>query len=276
MQQTAFFLSRVITLALIMVLSGCSNLQSVQSFAKSYDQLSDYPALTQNFITTHEREQPYTFGPSEALSQEVDQKRKASQADLIKIYDTLGRYMKTLGNLAGGSSFEIHSADSAIGAAVQEHPEFGITAIYAEAFSKLSTLAAKWAIAQLQANTVRDMIRDGDPSFTLATQGAQSIVRIYRKTAENEKKNFVNFFEIELLTIDPTKNRLLIALARSHYLSQIQHYDQIIQKCQSLEDSLASMAARHRFLVDNSDQLTGQGAVTISNRLVRSASDWVN
>lgn len=255
------------------VLSGCANLDGVRNFAKSQEKLAAYPELTQNFVETYQRQQAYLFDTTDPIPQENDQKRKAAQPDLLKIHATVSTYLKTLGQLAGETTFETHSADSAISTAVQEHPELGMNAVYVEALSKLSTLTTRWAIAQLQANAVRDMVRDGDESFQTILSGMKSIVRIYRKTAENEKRHFANFYEIELLTLDPAQNRMLISLARAHSQERMQTYDKVIGRCQALESTLDSMAAYHSFLANNSEAFTGAGAATTTTRLIHRATD---
>lgn len=269
-------LLRAAVLLIVTFLAGCANLQGVQNFARSYDQLATYPGLTRNFVDTYAREQPYLpAAASDAVARETDQKRQAAQADLLKIHTLVGQYMGTLGKMAGDTTFETHSADSAVSSAVQEHPELGMNALYVEALSRLSTLTARWAIAQLQVNAVRDMIRDGDEAFQTIVKGMKSVVRLYRKTAENEKKNFTNFYEVELMMIDPAQNRLLVSLARAHSLQQVRAYDQVIGQCQTLENNLESMAAYHAFLAENSDAFRGAGAATSTTQLIHKASDTV-
>lgn len=181
-------LLRAAVLLIVTFLAGCANLQGVQNFARSYDKLAAYPELTRNFVDTYAREQPYLPPASDAVARETDQKRQTAQADLLKIHTIVGQYMGTLGKMAGDTTFQTHSADSAVSSAVQEHPELGMNALYLEALSRLSTLTARWAIAQLQVNAVRDMIRDGDDAFQTIVKSMKSVVRLYRKTAENEKK----------------------------------------------------------------------------------------
>lgn len=268
-------LLRATVLLIVTFLAGCANLQGVQNFARSYDKLAAYPELTQNFVDTYAREQPYLPSASDAVARETDQKRQAAQADLLKIHAIVGQYMSTLGKMAGDTTFETHSADSAVSTAVQEHPELGLNALYLEALSRLSTLTARWAIEQLQVNAVRDMIRDGHDSFQTILTGMKSIIRLYRKTAENEKKNFTNFFEVELMMIDPAQNRLLVSLARAHSLQQVRSYDQVIGRCQTLEKTIDAMVAYHAFLADNSDAFRGAGATTSTTQLIHKASDTV-
>lgn len=268
-------LLRAAVLLIVTFLAGCANLQGVQNFARSYDKLAAYPELTRNFVDTYAREQPYLPPASDAVARETDQKRQAAQADLLKIHTIVGQYMGTLGKMAGDTTFQTHSADSAVSSAVQEHPELGMNALYLEALSRLSTLTARWAIAQLQVNAVRDMVRDGDDAFQTIVKGMKSVVRLYRKTAENEKKNFTNFYEVELMMIDPAQNRLLVSLARAHSLQQVRSYDQVIGQCQTLENNLETMAAHHAFLAENSDAFRGAGAATSTTQLIHKASDTV-
>ncbi len=244
-----------LVLVLGLAIHGCVNLEAVRGYARESARFTAYTELSARFRDTYRRERPYLVDAGAAeQAEQNDKKRKALYPDLIRIHKTLALYMKTLATLAGDDAFDLSGALSTRGRNIQAHPDLGIGARQVEAYSELGQVIARWVTAGYQQSAVRSMIKEGDAPLQLLLAGMGQCVRIYRKTHLNEKRQVLGLIEVQLGT-DPSKNRLLAALANVHVQEKQTEYALAEKKYAIAEQGIARIAKGHQELREQVEHL---------------------
>lgn len=243
--------------ALALMLGGCVSLNEVSDYASESARLASYKELTVHFKDTYTRESPYLYGGALALAQENDRKRQAAYQDLVKVHDTVTLYMATLATLAGDKVFDLSQGIESVTGQIKAHPDFGVDAKHVDAISNLAKLAVKWTLSAYQQDAVEDMIRAGEAPMQASLEGMSNLLRIYRKTHANERKQVIGLFETEfaLAEVQP-KDPLLMALARLHHREKLAEYDAVDLKFDAAEKAVSIVAAGHTQLYRGVDALT--------------------
>lgn len=240
-------------------LGGCTNLQEVREFASESAALASYKELTTHFRDTYAREAPYLSGPGLAAAQANDQKRQAAYDDLIKVHDTVARYMMTLATLAGDKAFDLSKGIDSVSGQIKAYPDLGLDAAHVDAVSGIAKLIAKWSTAYYQQDAVKDMIRAGQVPIQTSLDGMASVLRIYRKTHENERKQVLGLFETEFaLAQVQAKDPLLMALARLHYEKKVAEFASIDRRFDIAERAVREIAEGHTRLYRSVDDLSAK------------------
>ncbi|MEQ9850114.1 hypothetical protein [Pectobacterium brasiliense] len=248
----------IASLFAVLYLAGCTNLQPVRDFANSSAELSGYTQLTDRFATTYEREHLYITGPVDIAAQKNDKERKAAYRDLVKIHQTAALYMQTLATLAGEDTYDLSDEIKSVAGGIKTHSAFGISAAQVDNVATVTTIISKWATAGIREKAVKDMVREGDPSFQTLLTTMQDLVRLYAKENENEKKQVLGFFELELLFADTPKDKLLATLARVHEDEKRREYAQAQQLYLKTEQQLKKISEGHKMLLKHLDDLSGE------------------
>lgn len=254
---------RVATLALSVALVGCANLKEVSDFASESAKFSAYTELTTRFRDTYEREQPYVSGSVQTKAKLNDKKRKEAYRDFVKIHQRVAVYMQTLAVLAGATTFDLSKEIDSLAAGIKSYPDLGITEKQVSAFSSLSKVIAKWISSAAQERAVREMLKSGDPHLQVLLEGMADLVRIYQKTNENERKQVLGFFEVEILYANTPKDKLLAVLAKAHLQSKSREYHLVNAKYTQAQNGIARLKAGHKALLENIDQLSSGETKTL-------------
>jgi hypothetical protein len=252
MRATRITSALLLTLALV----GCVNLKEVREYAGESAKLSAYTELTTRFRDTYYREQPYLSGEADRLAQDNDKRRKAAYEDLLKIHQRVSLYMQTLAKLAGEDTFDLSSEVDSLASGIKSYPYLGIEEKNVDAMSNIAKVIIKWMTSSYQERAVRNMIKEGDAPLQTTLEGMITLVRVYRKTNENEKKTVLGFFETEIPLADAPKDKLLVTLARAHEQSKSAEYMNAQQKYDDAEKGIKSIAEGHKRLLENIDKLS--------------------
>jgi hypothetical protein len=254
-------------LGITLCLSACVNLSQVRDFATESAKLSAYTELTTRFRDTFERETPYLNGENLKAEAQNDKGRKEIYPDLIKIHERVSLYLRTLAKLAGEDTFDLSKPITGVGDVVKENPVFGIGATQAEAYTNVGKIIAKWATSSAQQRAVRDMVREGDPAFQTLVGGMGNLVRLYRKTSDQEEKIVMGFFDVNMALLNPSQDMLLASLAQEHLQDKKKEYSAVNAKFDDAEQGILKIAEGHAALVKNVDDLSVDEVQTTITRL---------
>jgi hypothetical protein len=233
---------------LLLVLGGCTNLKVVRDYAGESAKLSAYTELTDRYRDTYQREQPYLDLANDQGEKATDEKRQAAYESLIKIHQSLTAYMETLAKLAGEDAYSLSKNADALAGAIKPMPDLGISADQVDAYSSLVQVVARWATAACQESAVRKAVEAADPHVQKLLAAMQHLVRLYRKTNEQERARVVGVFEVAIPYTNDPKDVLLNRLARVQMQSRIEDYKQADLKYAKAEKALAAVAEGHRKL----------------------------
>jgi hypothetical protein len=237
-------------------IAGCVSLEEVRDYAGESARLAAYTELTTRFRDTYERERPYVFGPVDSAARENDRKRKAAYRDLMRIHTTVVRYMQTLGRLAGDETLDLTTELEALSGGIARYPQLGIDEQKVDAVSNVARIVSRWVMGAVQLRSVQEMVREGDPHMQQVLEGMAALVRVERRTHENERRTVLGFLESEIPFADTPQDRLLAALARAHLLEKTREYDAVEPKYAAAERAITRIAEGHHALAKNVDRLS--------------------
>ncbi|MDD5366647.1 MAG: hypothetical protein PHR30_15015 [Gallionellaceae bacterium] len=254
-----------------LLVGGCANLDEVGRFAGESARLASYKELTTHFRDTYAREAPFLAESALGVAQANDRKRQEAYGDLVNVHDTVALYMATLAKLAGDNTFDLSKGIDSVTGQIKAHPDFGLDEKQVDAISNLAKLASKWALAAYQQDAVRDMIRAGQGPMQVSLDGLRNLLRLYRKTHENERKEVLGLFQTEfLLAKTQPKDPLLMALAKVQYRDKQVEYDAVDQKFGVALKAIDFISEGHSQLYQNVDNLSSK---EIKNGLTALAKD---
>jgi hypothetical protein len=243
------------SVAIISILTACTNLKEVRDYAAESAKFSTYTELTVRFRDTYSREQPYLTGEADKVAQATDLGRKAAYGDLIKVQQSVSLYMETLAGLAAENGFSVSKELDALKGGIKAHPEFKIDAKQVDAVSSITQIVAKWVTSAYQERAVRTMIKEGNEPLQTLLDGMGSLIRIYKATNENEKNDVLGVFQTNLPFADK-KDAMLIALARAHVQTKTLEYNNVQLKYELAEKGLKNISDGHKKLYENVDKLS--------------------
>lgn len=243
-------------LLMTLALSACTNLKDIKSYANESAKLTAYTDLTTRFRDTYEREQAYLpDGVVQQQAQDNDKKRKAAYNDLIQVHQQITLYLHTLAILAGEDTFDLSHNINAVGAGIKANPEFGVDAKLVDAINKITLGISKVATASYQKIAVKTLIKESDADLQTSLQGLLTLIHVYEKTNDNEKKTVLGFFEMEI-PFAAKKDKLLTALARANAQARSSEYNRVQEKYAEAEKGIKSIAEGHKKLLENIDNLS--------------------
>jgi hypothetical protein len=258
-------------LPLGLVLVGCANLQEVRDYAGESAKLAAYKDLTTHFRDTYSREAPYLSGAALAAAQANDSKRQAAYGDLIQVHNTVARYMMTLATVAGDKSFDLSQGIDAVTTQIKAHPDVGLQAAHVDAISTVAKLVSNWHSAYYQQDAVKDMVRRAEAGVQISLEGMANLLRMYRKTHDNERKQVLGLFETEFaLAEGQAKDPLLMALARAHYQQKAAEFAATDGRLAAAERAIGEVARGHTQLYRHIDDLSTK---ELKDGLARLAKD---
>jgi hypothetical protein len=248
-------LSRLfLMLGLLAILTGCASstprMAEVRAFAADSPKLGAYHELTERYRNTYQREQPYLSPEADARERQLDASRQQACDDFVKLQYGLQAYMQMLGKLAGDSQYDLEDQVKAIGSGIKEWPDSGLDSRHVNAFAGLTRLVARGLTRPMQENAVNDILRDGQQPVQDVLDAMRTLLRLYDKSNDNEQKIVLGMLESAIPFVDPQRERLLLALARSQQQEKQAEYRLIGLRYTLARKNLDLIEQRHRALVE--------------------------
>ncbi|KQQ89035.1 hypothetical protein [Massilia sp. Leaf139] len=249
-------------LALNVVLGGCAStggpvsLVEVREFAEASAKLGGYGELSRRYRDTYEREQPYLPASADKLARENDAKRRAVYEDFVSVQKALVLYMQTLSLLAGDTRYDLTERIDDLGNGLKANAESGLQQRHVAAYTGLTRLLTRVIASGYQNRSVETMVRDSDADVQILLEAMISLTRLYYKTNENEKKTVLGIFDVELPFTKGNNERMLVTLAKVHYLNKASEYKLIDRRYDLALQGLTKVALGHQKLRENLHKLT--------------------
>jgi len=253
---------RMVVLASVL-LAGCASqgavsLQEVREFADSSARLGGYAELSRRYRDTFEREQPYLSPAAQRLARENDARRRAVYDDYVAIQKTLVLYMQTLSLLAGDARYDLSERIDDLGNGLKANPDSGLQQRHIAAYTGMSRLLTRVIASGYQNRSVETMVRDGDPDVQVLLEAMISLTRLYYKTNENEKKTVLGIFDVEIPFSNRKSDRMLVILAKVHYLNKSSEYKLIDRRYALALQGLTKVALGHQKMRENLNRLSSE------------------
>jgi len=257
-------LPALFVLATALLLGGCAtapgnvNLAEVRDFADASAKLGGYGELSRRYRDTYEREQPYLSPAADRIARENDARRKAVYDDFISIQKSLVLYMQTLSVLAGDARYDLSGQLDDLGNGLKANAESGLQQRHIVAYTSLTRLLTRVIASGYQNRSVETMVRDGDADVQVLLEAMIALTRLYAKTNENEKKTILGIFDVEIPFSTKNSDRMLVTLAKVHYLSKSTEYKLIDKRYDLALQGLTKVALGHQKMRDNLHNLSGE------------------
>src|SRR6478609_3106564 len=203
---------------------GQVSLAEVRQFADASARLGGYGELSRRYRDTYEREQPYLSPAADRIAKENDARRKAVYDDFISIQKSLVLYMQTLSLLAGDARYDLSDRIDDLGNGLKANAESGLQQRHIAAYTGLTRLITRVIASGYQSRSVETMVRDGDADVQVLLEAMTALTRLYAKTNDNEKKTVLGVFDVEIPFSTRTSDRMLVTLAKVHYLNKATEY----------------------------------------------------
>lgn len=246
-----------------LLLGGCGtttggpvSLQEVREFADASARLGGYAELARRYRDTYEREQPYLSPAADKLARENDAKRKAVYEDFIAIQKTLVLYMQTLSLLAGDARYDLSDRIDDLGNGLKANTESGLQQRHITAYTGMTRLLTRVIASGYQNRSVETMVRDGDADVQVLLDAMISLTRLYYKTNENEKKTILGIFDVEIPFSTRNSDRMLVTLAKVHYLNKATEYKLVDRRYELALQGLTKVALGHQKMRENLGKLS--------------------
>jgi hypothetical protein len=254
-----FALSSVLSL----VLAGCAStetvsLSEVRQFADASAKLGGYGELSKRYRDTYEREKPYLSPAVDKIAKDNDARRKAVYADFVSIQKAVVLYMQTLSVLAGATRYDLSAQVDDLGAGLQANADAGVEKREVAAYTSVTRLLTRVIASNYQNRSVETMVRDGDADVQVLLEAMIVLIRMYAKTNENEKKTVLGVFDVEIPFSTRNSDRMLVTLAKVHYLNKATEYKLIDKRYDLALDGLKKVAAGHQQLRENLNRLSSE------------------
>jgi hypothetical protein len=252
----------LITLAASLVLGGCAStgqvsLAEVRQFADASARLGGYGELSRRYRDTYEREQPYLSPAADRIAKENDARRRAVYDDFVSIQKTVVLYMQTLSVLAGDARYDLSDRIDDLGSGLKANAESGLQQSQIAAYTSLSRLLTRVIASGYQNRSVETMVRDGDADVQVLLEAMIALTRLYAKTNDNEKKTVLGIFDVEIPFSTKTSDRMLVTLAKVHYLNKSTEYKLVDKRYDLALQGLTKVAQGHQKLRENIHNLQG-------------------
>lgn len=255
MPSLARFRLTTLLLAASLVLGGCAgthvSLQEVREFADASARLGAYSELSSRYRDTYLREQPYLTPAADKIARDSDAKRRAAYEDFVSAQKAVVLYMQTLSLLAGDTRFDLTPQIDDLGEGLKAHADSGLERKHVAAYTGLTRLLTRAIASGYQGRSVETMVRDADQDVQTLLDGMIILTRLYAKTNENEKKTVLGIFDVEIPFASRPQDRMLVTLAKVHYLNKSQEYKLLDKRYDMALQALKKVADGHKKLREN-------------------------
>ena len=245
-----------------LLLGGCAStggpvsLSEVREFADASARLGGYAELSRRYRDTYEREQPYLPAGADKLARENDAKRRAVCDDFVSVQKAVVLYMQTLSLLAGDTRYDLSERIDDLGNGLKANTDSGLQQRHIAAYTGLTRLLTRAIASGYQNRSVETMVRDGDADVQTLLEAMISLTRLYYKTNENEKKTVLGIFDVELPFNNKSSDRMLVTLAKVHYMNKSSEYKLIDRRYDLALQGLTKVALGHQKLRENLHRLS--------------------
>jgi hypothetical protein len=252
---------RTLLLFAAILLAGCAttgqvSLTEVREFADASARLGGYAELSKRYRDTYEREQPYLSPAADRIAKENDARRKAVYDDFVSIQKSLVLYMQTLSVLAGDTRYDLSPQLDDLGNGLKANADSGLQQRQVAAYTGLTRLLTRVIASGYQNRSVETMVRDGDADVQVLLDAMIALTRLYAKTNENEKKTILGIFDVEIPFSTKNSDRMLVTLAKVHYLSKSTEYKLIDKRYDLALQGLTKVALGHQKMRENLHNLS--------------------
>ncbi|WP_322403238.1 hypothetical protein [Massilia luteola] len=249
-------------LAASLLLGGCAStgqvsLAEVRQFADASARVGGYGELSRRYRDTYEREQPYLSPGADRIAKENDARRRAVYDDFVSIQKTVVLYMQTLSVLAGDTRYDLSDRIDDLGSGLKANAESGLQQRQIAAYTGLARLLTRVIASGYQNRSVETMVRDGDADVQILLEAMITLTRLYAKTNDNEKKTVLGIFDVEIPFSSKTSDRMLVTLAKVHYLNKSTEYKLVDKRYDLALQGLTKVALGHQKLRVNINNLHG-------------------
>jgi hypothetical protein len=251
----------VLAASLSLLLGGCAttgqvSLAEVRQFADASARLGGYAELSRRYRDTYEREQPYLSPAADRIAKENDARRKVVYDDFISIQKSLVLYMQTLSVLAGDARYDLSPQLDDLGNGLKANAESGLQQRHIAAYTGLTRLLTRAIASGYQNRSVETMVRDGNADVQVLLDAMIALTRLYAKTNENEKKTILGIFDVEIPFSTKNSDRMLVTLAKVHYLSKSTEYRLVDKRYDLALQGLTKVALGHQKMRENLNNLS--------------------
>lgn len=255
-------LGPLLLLCASLLAGGCAStganvsLAEVREFADASAKLGGYTELSRRYRDTYEREQPYLSPAADRIARENDAKRRAVYDDFVALQKTVVLYMQTLSLLAGDGRYDLSARIDDLGLGLKANSESGLAQRHVAAYTGLTRLLTRVIASGYQNRSVETMVRDGDADVQTLLEAMISLTRLYAKTNENEKKTILGIFDVEIPFSTRSSDRMLVTLAKVHYMNKASEYKLIDKRYELALQGLTKVALGHQKLRENLNNLS--------------------
>ena len=248
-------------LLLSLLLSGCAtgnvSLQEVRDFADQSAKLGAYAELSTRFRDTYAREQLYLPPAAVKVGKETDAKRRAVYEDFMSAQKAVVLYMQTLSMLAGDGRYDLGDKLDDLGNGIKANTDSGLEQRHVVAWTGMTRLLTRVIASGYQGRSVATMVRDGDRDLQTLLDAMLTLTRLYAKTNDNEKKTILGIFDVEIPIANKPQDRMLVTLAKVHYLSKSSEYKILDKRYDLAIQGLTKVSQGHQKLRENLNELHG-------------------
>ena len=260
-------------LCISLLLGGCAttnvSLQEVRDFADQSAKLGGYAELSTRFRDTYSREQLYLPPAAERIGKEIDVKRRALYEDFISAQKAVVLYMQTLSLLAGDARYDLTDKLDDLGNGIKANVESGLEQKHVVAYIGMTRMLTRVIASGYQGRSVETMVRDGDRDLQTLLDAMLTLTRFYAKTNENEKKTILGIFDVEIPFATRPQDRMLVTLAKVHYLNKSAEYKILDKRYELAVQGLTKVSLGHQKLRENLGNLRGEEVRSILASYVR-------
>ncbi|MDQ2989645.1 MAG: hypothetical protein M3R60_11155 [Pseudomonadota bacterium] len=260
-------------LSVCMLLGGCAStsisLQEVRDFADQSAKLGAYTELSTRYRDTYAREQLYLSPAAERVGKETDVKRRAVYDDFVSAQKTVVLYMQTLSLLAGDGRYDLSDRLDDLGTGIKANTESGLDQHHVTAYMGMTRLLTRAIASGYQGRSVETMVRDGDRDLQTLLDAMLTLTRLYAKTNENEKKTILGIFDVEIPMASRPADRMLVTLAKVHYLNKKAEYKILDKRYELAVQGLTKVSLGHQKLRESLSDLHGSEIRTVLQSYVR-------
>ena len=136
-------------------------------------------------------------------------------------------------------------------------PRRALRARHIAAYTGLTRLLTRVIASGYQNRSVATMVRDGDADVQALLEAMITLTRLYAKTNDNEKKTVLGIFDVEIPFSAKNQDRMLVTLAKVHYLNKATEYKLVDKRYDLALQGLTKVAQGHQRMRENLNNLTG-------------------
>ncbi|WP_083941224.1 hypothetical protein [Pseudoduganella violaceinigra] len=257
-------MKRYLCILSCLLLAACASsprLQEVRSLAEEAPKLAGFSELSQRFRDTYQREQPYLNPASAQREEAIDRKRRDAYPDFVALHDAATIYLRALGALAGGDTFNYGDQVKQMAEGIKAWPDTGLTDRHVNAYAALVRLLLRAATGRAQDQAVQTMLRDGYEPLQGTLDAMHTLLRYFDKTHDNEQHIVLGMLEVEIPYANAPRERLLLALARSHQQEKLREYRLLGLRHTLAAQNVDALRERHAALYRGLDPLPPASAV---------------